>query len=69
MAQQVNHTQLKKVQVGAKEASMKYIKISIVILLVSFISIFAYKLTTNNSNNKISLTKEQIKEMLSYTID
>ena len=48
---------------------MKYIKISIVILLVSFISIFAYKLTTNNSNNKISLTKEQIKEMLSYTID
>ena len=48
---------------------MKYIKISIVILLVSFISIFAYKLTTNNSNNKISLTKEQMKEMLSYTID
>ena len=48
---------------------MKYIKISIVILIVSFISIFAYKLTTNNSNNKISLTKEQMKEMLSYTID
>ena len=48
---------------------MKYIKISIVILSVSFISIFAYKLTTNNSNNKISLTKEQMKEMLSYTID
>ena len=48
---------------------MKYIKISIVILLVSFISIFAYKLTTNNSSNKISLTKEQMKEMLSYTID
>ena len=48
---------------------MKYTKISIVILLVSFISIFAYKLTTNNSNNKISLTKEQMKEMLSYTID
>ena len=48
---------------------MKYIKISIVILLVSFISIFAYKLTTNNSNNKISLTKEQMKKMLSYTID
>ena len=48
---------------------MKYIKISIVILLVSFISIFAYKLTTNNSNNKLSLTKEQMKEMLSYTID
>ena len=48
---------------------MKYIKVSIVILLVSFISIFAYKLTTNNSNNKISLTKEQMKEMLSYTID
>ena len=48
---------------------MKYIKISIVILLVSFISIFAYKLTTNNSNNKISLTKEQMKEMISYTID
>ena len=48
---------------------MKYIKISIVILLVSFISIFAYKLTTNNSNNKMSLTKEQMKEMLSYTID
>ena len=48
---------------------MKYIKISIVILLVSFISIFAYKLATNNSNNKISLTKEQMKEMLSYTID
>ncbi len=48
---------------------MKYIKISIVILTVSFISIFAYKLTTNNSNNKISLTKEQMKEMLSYTID
>ena len=44
---------------------MKYIKISIVILLVSFISIFAYKLTTN----KLSLTKEQMKEMLSYTID
>ena len=48
---------------------MKYIKISIVILLVSFISIFAYKLTTNNSSNKLSLTKEQMKEMLSYTID
>ena len=48
---------------------MKYIKISIVILIVSFISIFAYKLTTNNSNNKMSLTKEQMKEMLSYTID
>ena len=48
---------------------MKYIKISIVILLVSFISIFAYKFTTNNSSNKISLTKEQMKEMLSYTID
>ena len=48
---------------------MKYIKISIVILLVSFISIFAYKLTTNNSNNKLSLTKEQMKEMISYTID
>ena len=48
---------------------MKYTKISIVILLVSFISIFAYKLTTNNSNNKMSLTKEQMKEMLSYTID
>ena len=48
---------------------MKYIKISIVILSVSFISIFAYKLTTNNSNNKLSLTKEQMKEMLSYTID
>ena len=48
---------------------MKYIKISIVILLVCFISIFAYKLTTNNSSNKISLTKEQMKEMLSYTID
>ena len=48
---------------------MKYIKISIVILLVSFISIFAYKLTTNNSSNKISLTKEQMKEMISYTID
>ena len=48
---------------------MKYIKISIVILLVSFISILAYKLTTNNSNNKLSLTKEQMKEMLSYTID
>ena len=48
---------------------MKYIKISIVILIVSFISIFAYKLTTNNSSNKISLTKEQMKEMLSYTID
>ena len=48
---------------------MKYIKISIVILIVSFISIFAYKLTTNNSNNKLSLTKEQMKEMLSYTID
>ncbi len=48
---------------------MKYIKISIVILLVSFISIFAYKLTTNNSTNKLSLTKEQMKEMLSYTID
>ena len=48
---------------------MKYIKISIVILIVSFISIFAYKLTTNNSNNKISLTKEQMKEMISYTID
>ena len=48
---------------------MKYIKISIVILSVSFISIFAYKLTTNNSSNKISLTKEQMKEMLSYTID
>ena len=48
---------------------MKYTKISIVILLVSFISIFAYKLTTNNSSNKISLTKEQMKEMLSYTID
>ena len=48
---------------------MKYIKISIVILSVSFISIFAYKFTTNNSNNKISLTKEQMKEMLSYTID
>ena len=48
---------------------MKYIKISIVILLVSFISIFAYKLTTNKSNNKLSLTKEQMKEMLSYTID
>ena len=48
---------------------MKYIKISIVILLVSFISIFAYKLTTNNSSNKISLTKEQMKKMLSYTID
>ena len=48
---------------------MKYIKISIVILLVCFISIFAYKLTTNNSTNKISLTKEQMKEMLSYTID
>ena len=48
---------------------MKYIKISIVTLLVSFISIFAYKLTTNNSSNKISLTKEQMKEMLSYTID
>ena len=48
---------------------MKYIKISIVILLVSFISIFAYKLTTNNSNNKLSLTKEQMKEILSYTID
>ena len=38
-------------------------------MLVSFISIFAYKLTTNNSNNKLSLTKEQMKEMLSYTID
>ena len=48
---------------------MKYIKISIVILLVSFISIFAYKLTTNNSSNKLSLTKEQMKEMISYTID
>ena len=48
---------------------MKYIKISIVILSVSFISIFAYKLTTNNSSNKISLTKEQMKKMLSYTID
>ena len=48
---------------------MKYIKISIVILIVSFISIFAYKLTTNNSSNKLSLTKEQMKEMLSYTID
>ena len=48
---------------------MKYIKISIVILLVSFISIFAYKLTTNNSSNKTSLTKEQMEEMLSYTID
>ena len=48
---------------------MKYIKISIVILLVSFISIFAYKLTTNNSNNKLSLTKEQMEEMISYTID
>ena len=48
---------------------MKYIKISIVILLVSFISIFAYKLTTNNSSNKTSLTKEQMKEMISYTID
>ena len=48
---------------------MKYIKISIVILLVSFISIFAYKLTTNNSTNKLSLTKEQMKKMLSYTID
>ena len=48
---------------------MKYIKVSVVILLVSFISIFAYKLTTNNSSNKISLTKEQMKEMLSYTID
>ena len=48
---------------------MKYIKISIVILIVSFISIFAYKLTPNKSNNKISLTKEQMKEMLSYTID
>ena len=48
---------------------MKYTKISIVILIVSFISIFAYKLTTNNSNNKISLTKEQMKEMISYTID
>ena len=48
---------------------MKHIKISIVILLVSFISIFAYKLTTNNSTNKLSLTKEQMKEMLSYTID
>ena len=48
---------------------MKYIKISIVILSVSFISIFAYKLTTNNSSNKISLTKEQMKEMISYTID
>ena len=48
---------------------MKYIKISIVILIVSFISIFAYKLTTNNSNNKMSLTKEQMKEMISYTID
>ena len=48
---------------------MKYTKISIVILLVSFISIFAYKLTTNNSTNKLSLTKEQMKEMLSYTID
>ena len=48
---------------------MKYIKISIVILSVSFISIFAYKLTTNNSSNKLSLTKEQMKEMLSYTID
>ncbi len=48
---------------------MKYIKISIVILLVSFISIFAYKLATNKSNNKISLTKEQMKDMLSYTID
>ena len=48
---------------------MKYIKISIVILLVCFISIFAYKLTTNNSTNKLSLTKEQMKEMLSYTID
>ena len=48
---------------------MKYIKISIVILLVSFISIFAYKLTANNSTNKLSLTKEQMKEMLSYTID
>ena len=48
---------------------MKYIKISIVILLVSFISVFAYKLTTNNSSNKISLTKEQMKKMLSYTID
>ncbi len=48
---------------------MKYIKISMVILLVSFISIFAYKLTTNNSNNKLSLTKEQMEEMISYTID
>ena len=48
---------------------MKYTTISIVILLVSFISILAYKLTTNNSNNKLSLTKEQMKEMLSYTID
>ena len=48
---------------------MKYIKISIVILLVSFISIFAYKLTTNNSSNKLSLIKEQMKEMISYTID
>ena len=38
-------------------------------MLVSFISIFAYKLTTNNSTNKLSLTKEQMKEMLSYTID
>ena len=48
---------------------MKYTKISIVILSVSFISIFAYKLTTNNSTNKLSLTKEQMKEMISYTID
>ena len=36
------------------------IKISIVILLVSFISIFAYKLTTNNSNNKINLAYRSV---------
>ena len=45
---------------------MKYIKIFLIISLVSLISFSAYKLTNKNTNQTLN---EKTKDMLSFTID
>ena len=45
---------------------MKYIKISLIISLVSLVSFLAYKLTNKNTNQTLN---EKTKDMLSFTID